>query len=51
MYLARPIAFGALAATDQRHPHVPDEHTGTMCQLCFGWCNDARHWGRSHWHV
>lgn len=41
------IRLGALAGTDVAHAHVPDGHTGTLCMACFGWCNDARHWGRA----
>jgi hypothetical protein len=40
----RRMPLGVLAGTDRPHPYVADGHTGTTCQLCFGWSNDFRHW-------
>lgn len=40
------MPLGALAATTQPHPFVPDGNTGTSCLACFGWSNDVRHGGR-----
>jgi len=37
------IHLGGLAGTDARHEAVPDAHTGSSCQACFGWADDPRH--------
>lgn len=42
-----PVQLGKFAGTKTAHPHVPDGWTGTSCVLCFGWCTDPRHAGRS----
>lgn len=37
------VRLGGLAGTDVRHAPVPDGHTGSSCQACFGWADDPRH--------
>lgn len=40
------VPLGALAGTTTGHPFVPDDWSGTSCQLCYGWSDDSRHFGR-----